>query len=170
MTEFSCVQNVRDSNPLYLHSGSFSAFLWIILIKGWPCKKKIHSTGYAILRLFRQKSFTIQRNKKSFLLPLQEIEDYSFVTQLAGLTDHLSVAMRLAVSTGEEEPQINCLSFYFNTAMEDCCMTTKRQESFVVHRFKTACKTQKWAQKDRKVFIFVHKPPTHPPTPIELIR
>lgn len=50
------------------------------------------------------KSFTIQHNKKSFLLPLQEIEDYSFVTQLAGLTDHLSVAMRLAVSTGEEEP------------------------------------------------------------------
>ncbi|XP_037538589.1 sphingomyelin phosphodiesterase 3 [Nematolebias whitei] len=33
-----------------------------------------------------------------------EIEDFSFVTQLAGLTDHLSVAMRLAVSTGEEEP------------------------------------------------------------------
>uniref|UniRef100_A0A3P8UMU3 Sphingomyelin phosphodiesterase 3 n=1 Tax=Cynoglossus semilaevis TaxID=244447 RepID=A0A3P8UMU3_CYNSE len=32
-----------------------------------------------------------------------EIEDFSFVTQLAGLTDHLSVAMRLAVSTGEEE-------------------------------------------------------------------
>ncbi|XP_058500407.1 sphingomyelin phosphodiesterase 3 [Solea solea] len=33
-----------------------------------------------------------------------DIEDFSFVTQLAGLTDHLSVAMRLAVSTGEEEP------------------------------------------------------------------
>ncbi|XP_040019001.2 sphingomyelin phosphodiesterase 3-like [Gasterosteus aculeatus] len=33
-----------------------------------------------------------------------EIEEFSFVTQLAGLTDHLSVAMRLAVSTGEEEP------------------------------------------------------------------
>ncbi|XP_056908252.1 sphingomyelin phosphodiesterase 3 [Takifugu flavidus] len=33
-----------------------------------------------------------------------DIEDYSFVTQLAGLTDHLSVAMRLAVSAGEEEP------------------------------------------------------------------
>uniref|UniRef100_A0A668RL13 sphingomyelin phosphodiesterase n=1 Tax=Oreochromis aureus TaxID=47969 RepID=A0A668RL13_OREAU len=32
-----------------------------------------------------------------------EIEEFSFVTQLAGLTDHLSVAMRLAVSTGEEE-------------------------------------------------------------------
>uniref|UniRef100_A0A672JHQ9 sphingomyelin phosphodiesterase n=1 Tax=Salarias fasciatus TaxID=181472 RepID=A0A672JHQ9_SALFA len=35
---------------------------------------------------------------------LQELEEFSFVTQLAGLTDHLSVAMRLAVSTGEEEP------------------------------------------------------------------
>uniref|UniRef100_A0A665V8T2 Sphingomyelin phosphodiesterase 3 n=1 Tax=Echeneis naucrates TaxID=173247 RepID=A0A665V8T2_ECHNA len=33
-----------------------------------------------------------------------EIEEFSFITQLAGLTDHLSVAMRLAVSTGEEEP------------------------------------------------------------------
>uniref|UniRef100_A0A8C9X809 Sphingomyelin phosphodiesterase 3 n=1 Tax=Sander lucioperca TaxID=283035 RepID=A0A8C9X809_SANLU len=33
-----------------------------------------------------------------------DIEEFSFVTQLAGLTDHLSVAMRLAVSTGEEEP------------------------------------------------------------------
>ncbi|KAM9754370.1 LOW QUALITY PROTEIN: sphingomyelin phosphodiesterase 3 [Menidia menidia] len=33
-----------------------------------------------------------------------EMEEFSFVTQLAGLTDHLSVAMRLAVSTGEEEP------------------------------------------------------------------
>uniref|UniRef100_A0A672JEE0 Sphingomyelin phosphodiesterase 3 n=1 Tax=Salarias fasciatus TaxID=181472 RepID=A0A672JEE0_SALFA len=33
-----------------------------------------------------------------------ELEEFSFVTQLAGLTDHLSVAMRLAVSTGEEEP------------------------------------------------------------------
>ncbi|KAM9351741.1 sphingomyelin phosphodiesterase 3 [Symphorus nematophorus] len=33
-----------------------------------------------------------------------EIEEFSFVTQLAGVTDHLSVAMRLAVSTGEEEP------------------------------------------------------------------
>ncbi|XP_068168079.1 sphingomyelin phosphodiesterase 3 [Antennarius striatus] len=34
----------------------------------------------------------------------QEIEEYSFITQLAGITDHLSVAVRLAVSTGEEEP------------------------------------------------------------------
>ncbi|KAM7414047.1 hypothetical protein PAMA_019051 [Pampus argenteus] len=33
-----------------------------------------------------------------------DIEEFSFVSQLAGLTDHLSVAMRLAVSTGEEEP------------------------------------------------------------------
>ncbi|XP_028287125.1 sphingomyelin phosphodiesterase 3 [Parambassis ranga] len=33
-----------------------------------------------------------------------DIEEVSFITQLAGLTDHLSVAMRLAVSTGEEEP------------------------------------------------------------------
>lgn len=40
----------------------------------------------------------------TLLLPLQDIEEFSFVTQLAGLTDHLSVAMRLAVSTGEEEP------------------------------------------------------------------
>ncbi|XP_077452283.1 sphingomyelin phosphodiesterase 3 [Stigmatopora argus] len=32
-----------------------------------------------------------------------EIEEFSFVTQLACLTDHLPVAMRLAVSTGEEE-------------------------------------------------------------------
>ncbi|XP_077372365.1 sphingomyelin phosphodiesterase 3 [Festucalex cinctus] len=32
-----------------------------------------------------------------------EIEEFSFVTQLAGLTDHLPVAMRLAVSTGEED-------------------------------------------------------------------
>uniref|UniRef100_A0A673XBP9 sphingomyelin phosphodiesterase n=1 Tax=Salmo trutta TaxID=8032 RepID=A0A673XBP9_SALTR len=34
----------------------------------------------------------------------EDIEEFSFITQLAGLTDHLSVAMRLAVSTGEEEP------------------------------------------------------------------
>ncbi|CAL8374472.1 unnamed protein product [Arctogadus glacialis] len=33
-----------------------------------------------------------------------DIEEFSFVTQLAGITDHLSVAARLAVSTGEEEP------------------------------------------------------------------
>lgn len=33
-----------------------------------------------------------------------DLEEFSFVTQLAGLTDHLSVAMRLAVSTGEDEP------------------------------------------------------------------
>ncbi|XP_028814874.1 sphingomyelin phosphodiesterase 3 [Denticeps clupeoides] len=33
-----------------------------------------------------------------------DIEEFSFITQLAGLTDHLAVAMRLAVSTGEEEP------------------------------------------------------------------
>uniref|UniRef100_A0A3B3T313 Sphingomyelin phosphodiesterase 3 n=1 Tax=Paramormyrops kingsleyae TaxID=1676925 RepID=A0A3B3T313_9TELE len=33
-----------------------------------------------------------------------DVEEFSFITQLAGLTDHLSVAMRLAVSTGEEEP------------------------------------------------------------------
>ncbi|XP_036399711.1 sphingomyelin phosphodiesterase 3-like [Megalops cyprinoides] len=32
-----------------------------------------------------------------------DVEEYSFITQLAGLTDHLAVAMRLAVSTGEEE-------------------------------------------------------------------
>lgn len=43
-------------------------------------------------------------NVDKFDLLLQEIEEFSFVTQLAGLTDHLSVAMRLAVSTGEEEP------------------------------------------------------------------
>nr|XP_006641246.1 PREDICTED: sphingomyelin phosphodiesterase 3 [Lepisosteus oculatus]XP_015223708.1 PREDICTED: sphingomyelin phosphodiesterase 3 [Lepisosteus oculatus] len=33
-----------------------------------------------------------------------DVEEYSFVTQLAGLTDHLAVSMRLTVSTGEEEP------------------------------------------------------------------
>uniref|UniRef100_A0A671WI77 Sphingomyelin phosphodiesterase 3 n=1 Tax=Sparus aurata TaxID=8175 RepID=A0A671WI77_SPAAU len=33
-----------------------------------------------------------------------EMEEFSFITQLAGVTDHLSVAMRLAVATGEEEP------------------------------------------------------------------
>ncbi|KAL0968254.1 hypothetical protein UPYG_G00264350 [Umbra pygmaea] len=33
-----------------------------------------------------------------------DIEEFSFITQLAGLTDHLSVAMRLAIATGEEEP------------------------------------------------------------------
>ncbi|XP_059402445.1 sphingomyelin phosphodiesterase 3-like [Carassius carassius] len=32
-----------------------------------------------------------------------DIEEFSFITQLAGLTDHLSVAARLVVSTGEEE-------------------------------------------------------------------
>ncbi|KAM4604501.1 sphingomyelin phosphodiesterase 3-like [Discoglossus pictus] len=32
-----------------------------------------------------------------------EVEEYSFITQLAGLTDHVPVAMRLTVSTGEEE-------------------------------------------------------------------
>lgn len=49
-------------------------------------------------------TFPFQHNKNSFRFTLQEIEEYSFITQLAGLTDHLSVAMRLAVSTGEEEP------------------------------------------------------------------
>ncbi|XP_074533017.1 sphingomyelin phosphodiesterase 3 [Halichoeres trimaculatus] len=34
----------------------------------------------------------------------QEVEEFSFVTQLSGITDHLSVAMRLSVCTGEEEP------------------------------------------------------------------
>ncbi|KAK6479958.1 sphingomyelin phosphodiesterase 3 [Huso huso] len=33
-----------------------------------------------------------------------DIEEFSFITQLAGLTDHLPVSMRLTVSTGEEEP------------------------------------------------------------------
>ncbi|GCB67209.1 hypothetical protein scyTo_0015096 [Scyliorhinus torazame] len=33
-----------------------------------------------------------------------EMEEFSFVTQLAGLTDHLAVAMRLLVSMGEEDP------------------------------------------------------------------
>ncbi|XP_071973851.1 sphingomyelin phosphodiesterase 3 isoform X2 [Engystomops pustulosus] len=33
----------------------------------------------------------------------EEIEEYSFITQLAGLTDHVPVAMRLTISTGEEE-------------------------------------------------------------------
>ncbi|XP_061878398.1 sphingomyelin phosphodiesterase 3 isoform X1 [Entelurus aequoreus] len=32
-----------------------------------------------------------------------EVEEVSFITQLAGLTDHMPVAMRLAVATGEEE-------------------------------------------------------------------
>ncbi|XP_043839924.1 sphingomyelin phosphodiesterase 3 isoform X2 [Dromiciops gliroides] len=32
-----------------------------------------------------------------------EVEEFSFITQLAGLTDHLPVAMRLMVNTGEEE-------------------------------------------------------------------
>ncbi|XP_075045020.1 sphingomyelin phosphodiesterase 3 isoform X2 [Mixophyes fleayi] len=32
-----------------------------------------------------------------------EVEEYSFITQLAGLTDHVPVAMRLSVSAGEEE-------------------------------------------------------------------
>lgn len=34
---------------------------------------------------------------------LQEVEEFSFITQLSGLTDHLPVAMRLMVSTGDEE-------------------------------------------------------------------
>ncbi|XP_067853819.1 sphingomyelin phosphodiesterase 3 [Heptranchias perlo] len=33
-----------------------------------------------------------------------EVEEFSFVTQLAGLTDHLAVAMRLSVSNREEDP------------------------------------------------------------------
>ncbi|KAG5839789.1 hypothetical protein ANANG_G00208700 [Anguilla anguilla] len=33
-----------------------------------------------------------------------DVEEFSFITQLAGLTDHLPVAVRLAVATGEEEP------------------------------------------------------------------
>lgn len=33
----------------------------------------------------------------------QEVEEFSFITQLSGLTDHLPVAMRLMVSTGDEE-------------------------------------------------------------------
>lgn len=33
-----------------------------------------------------------------------EVEEFSFVTQLAGLTDHLAVAMRLSVSIREEDP------------------------------------------------------------------
>ncbi|XP_006117635.1 sphingomyelin phosphodiesterase 3 [Pelodiscus sinensis] len=32
-----------------------------------------------------------------------EVEEFNFITQLAGLTDHLPVAMRLMVSTGEED-------------------------------------------------------------------
>ncbi|XP_075393669.1 sphingomyelin phosphodiesterase 3 [Tenrec ecaudatus] len=32
-----------------------------------------------------------------------EVEEFSFISQLAGLTDHLPVAMRLTVSTGEDE-------------------------------------------------------------------
>nr|KAF6286423.1 sphingomyelin phosphodiesterase 3 [Myotis myotis] len=32
-----------------------------------------------------------------------EVEEFSFITQLSGLTDHLPVAMRLMVSTGDEE-------------------------------------------------------------------
>ncbi|XP_035965058.1 sphingomyelin phosphodiesterase 3 isoform X1 [Halichoerus grypus] len=32
-----------------------------------------------------------------------EVEEFSFITQLSGLTDHLPVAMRLMVSAGEEE-------------------------------------------------------------------
>lgn len=43
-------------------------------------------------------------NLRSALLLPQDLEEFSFVTQLAGITDHLSVAMRLSVSTGEEEP------------------------------------------------------------------
>lgn len=35
--------------------------------------------------------------------PTQEVEEFSFITQLSGLTDHLPVAMRLMVSAGEEE-------------------------------------------------------------------
>ncbi|XP_072925855.1 sphingomyelin phosphodiesterase 3 isoform X1 [Hemitrygon akajei] len=33
-----------------------------------------------------------------------EVEEFSFVTQLAGLTDHLAVAMRLSVSIRDEDP------------------------------------------------------------------
>ncbi|XP_028906436.1 sphingomyelin phosphodiesterase 3 isoform X1 [Ornithorhynchus anatinus] len=33
-----------------------------------------------------------------------EVEEFSFITQLSGLTDHLPVAMRLMVSPGEEDP------------------------------------------------------------------
>ncbi|XP_019390948.1 PREDICTED: sphingomyelin phosphodiesterase 3-like [Crocodylus porosus] len=33
-----------------------------------------------------------------------DVEEFSFITQLAGLTDHLPVAMRLMVSTGEDDP------------------------------------------------------------------
>ncbi|XP_028664701.1 sphingomyelin phosphodiesterase 3 [Erpetoichthys calabaricus] len=33
-----------------------------------------------------------------------EVEEYSVITQLAGLTDHLPVSLRLMVATGEEEP------------------------------------------------------------------
>lgn len=40
----------------------------------------------------------------SFVFLLQEVEEFSFITQLAGLTDHLPVAMRLMVSTGEDDP------------------------------------------------------------------
>ncbi|XP_065272907.1 sphingomyelin phosphodiesterase 3 [Emys orbicularis] len=32
-----------------------------------------------------------------------EVEEFNFITQLAGLTDHLPIAMRLMVSTGEED-------------------------------------------------------------------
>ena len=51
------------------------------------------------------KKVRLRRLENSYFLPhLQEMEEFSFVTQLAGVTDHLSVAMRLAVATGEEEP------------------------------------------------------------------
>lgn len=32
-----------------------------------------------------------------------EVEEFSFITQLSGLTDHLPVAMRLMVSVGDDE-------------------------------------------------------------------
>lgn len=42
-------------------------------------------------------------NQDASLPHTQEVEEFSFITQLSGLTDHLPVAMRLLVSTGEEE-------------------------------------------------------------------
>lgn len=55
-------------------------------------------TYYKFLPLYRHVYL------RSALLLLQDLEEFSFVTQLAGITDHLSVAMRLSVSTGEDEP------------------------------------------------------------------
>lgn len=70
------------------------------VLKGWQFESLCRSVKVS---LFPEKSGCWVSHHMFVVVLLQDIEEFSFITQLAGLTDHLSVAARLAVSTGEEE-------------------------------------------------------------------